>query len=188
MTDRRGDQPHEADPRLRQAFAAEPDLENMVPDHLADGAWPRLAAELAARPVRRRRRRWLSMALAATLAALVTVSGWLTLENRQLRREAALERTLVTLAAPAPARSRTLTAGELSRRLALLPPDTPVLTTAEAERLLRHGQPLLYALVRGPRLDAITRDGVTAAEALTVLGRLDTDTPIRLGGAAAGRS
>lgn len=188
MTDDRRDPETEIGNELRDAFGTETDAElaDHVPDHLVAATWPRLAVALATRTPAHRRR-WLPQTLAAALALMIALSGWLALENQQLRSHDLDSAGF----APAPATTagpRAITAGELIGRLTQLPPETPVLTAAQAEQLVRRGQPLLYAVVRGPRLDALVADGVTAAEALTVLRRLDADTPIRLGDTVAGRS
>jgi hypothetical protein len=165
----------------RDAFGDEThtDLEAQVPDQLAQQVWPRLAAELVGRPSGRRRPGWWTVGLAAALALMMTVAGWLVAENRQLRRRP-LETMRVEVAAPAS--SRTVTAGELVARLSLLPPETEVLSAGEAAGLLRRDRPLLYAFLRGPELDALVKDGLTAAEAVAVLRRLDQKTPVNLGG------
>jgi hypothetical protein len=176
-----------SDERWRDAFGPESpeELEALVPEEVVGAVWPRLASELAARPRSRPPARWLVPALAAALAVFMLTSGWLLRENRLLQRRAAVEWSApITTATPhLPAPSRTVTAGELAARLSRLPADTPVLDAAGAERMLREGRPLWHALLRGPDLDAVIADGVTAREAVLVLRRLDAQTPIRLGGA-----
>jgi len=173
----------------RRAFGDESreQLEAAVPDLVAERAWPRLAAELAAqaRPGPSWASRWLVGGLAAALMVMLSVSGWLASENHGLRRQLALPVSpAVVVASAQPASARMVTAGELVARLAMLPPESIVLSEAEASALIRRDRPLLYALVRGPELDSMVAGGLSAREAVTVLRRLDQTTPVNLGGAA----
>jgi len=178
MNDRDHERDHQDRAAELEAFGTmgQDELEAMVPDHLIEQSWPRLAAEIVARPRRSRRSTFTSLAMAAALTLMIAVSGWLALENQRLRRSPEELVNLVAVAAP-----RSVTAGELAARLSLLPPETVVLSSDEVVQLFRRDRPLLHALMRGPRLDALVEDGVTAEEAITVLQRLDRRTPIRLG-------
>lgn len=176
--------------RTLAAFDARPpdDLEAAVPAVLVADASTRLQAALrtAGRDRSRSVHRPWPRVLAAALALMMLLSGWLVLENRRLRAEA------VVAAAPAPrafpATERTLTAGDLVARLRALPPRTPVLSAEELAVLLRRDRPLLHALIRGPRLASVLADGLTAGQAVALLDRLDPDTPITAVHRTGGRS
>jgi len=168
----------------RDAFGNETrdELEAAVPDAVARDAWPRLAAELASRPpTRGSGLRWLVGGMAAALALMLSLSGWLAAENHALRQRGEVAASSVVAASTATVSGRTVTAGELVARLSLLPPETRVLSAAEATALLERDRPLLYALLQGPELDAVVADGLSAREAVAVLRRLDQTTPVNLG-------
>lgn len=167
----------------REAFGDESrsELEEIVPTEVADRVWPRLAVELAAQPARTSRGpRRLVGALAACLALCLGMVGWLAAENRMLRQQAPAA-PVVVVAPVLDDGGRQVTAGDLMARLSTLPPETRVLTAAEATELFARERPLLHALLRGPELDRLVADGLTAREAVSVLGRLDESTPVNLG-------
>jgi len=160
------------------AAGAEP-----VPPTAAAAVWPRLAAALPSRSRRPRLSRTV-LTLAAALVAMVAVSGWLAIENQQLRTRVSVPAAQPVLVPP----ERLVTVGELAARLRQLPPDVTVLSREQAERLLRQNRPLAYAIVRGPRLDAALSDGVTAREALALVSRLGPETRLALAPRAGERS
>ena len=202
-------------------FAAERDLAAEAPPELVAGMWTRVAtaaglaavretplAPSAPPPVRHRpwyARRWLTPALAATLAAALFLGGFLAGENRQLRRRQQdlveqLERQrglAVELRAGVPAGTRTIdptpvaillpgsgldlargeavTAAELRAVLRRLPPQTRVLDARRATDLRRTSW-LRPAAWTGIRIE----DGLQAGELLQLFEALDLDPQTRI--------
>lgn len=169
----------------------EPDrdtLEELVPDALVGGMWPRvagavdrrIAAELMSRRFGRARRAFLP-ALAAAVVLLVFTVGFLFSEVRHLRRsEAALASTVqsqrraieVVMAGTgggsavpiAPAGRRALSAGELLEMIEELEPGDPILGAAETERLRRGWRRLALLAVLAGQAGVETEDGIQAGE------------------------
>ncbi len=167
------------------------DLAARAPEPLVAATWDRLEAALpdqveTRRPAVNRRggRAWAGLAMAAMIA-LVFLSGYLVGERRQLQarlddvlaqdtRRAQSESRWAGVT-PVLAGERTWTAGELRLLLERLPAQAVLADEEELARLLVTGPSLRRSSVRRLIDEYAASDGLTAGEALRLLGELSPD-------------